>query len=107
MSVASDSGLPCRSERIAHRVVEGEALVMVVDRKQLHRLNEVGSRVFELCDGQTTVDAIVEVIVDEFTVDAETARADVERFISELAATGAISFNRPDGQNDPNDKGVA
>jgi hypothetical protein len=73
-------------------VIGGEALVMVVDRKELHRLNDVGSRVFELCDGRTSVDAIVDAIVREFSVDAPTARADVERFISELAATGAISF---------------
>jgi hypothetical protein len=85
-------GMPCRSERIAFRVVGGEALIMVVDRKELHRLNDVGSRVFELCDGQTSVDAIVEAIVREFAVDAPTARADVEKFITELAAAGAISF---------------
>ncbi len=65
---------------------------MVVDRKELHRLNDVGSRVFELCDGKTTIDAIVEAIVREFVVDAPTARADVEQFVGALAATGAISF---------------
>lgn len=89
---AIPAGLPCRSDRIAYREISGEALVMVVDRKTLHRLNDVGSRVFALCDGRTTVDAIVEVIVREFVVDAQTARTDVETFIAELAATGAISF---------------
>jgi hypothetical protein len=83
---------PVRSERTAYRVVGGEALIMVVDRKELHRLNDVGSRVFELCDGTTTVDGIVEAIVREFVVDPPTARADVEKFIRELAATGAIAF---------------
>lgn len=92
MSSAPQPGLPCRSERTAFRVVGGEALVMVVDRKELHRLNDVGSRVFELCDGRTTVDAIVESIVREFAVDVPTARADVEHFIGQLAATGAISY---------------
>jgi hypothetical protein len=94
MSAAATNsvGLPCRSERTAFRVVGGEALVMVVDRKELHRLNDVGSRVFELCDGQTSVDAMVDAIVKEFVVDPPTARADVEKFITELAVTGAISF---------------
>jgi hypothetical protein len=94
MTVATNlAGLPCRSERTAFRVVGGEALVMVVDRKELHRLNDVGSRVFELCDGQTDIDAMVEVIVKEFVVDPPTARADVVNFITELAATGAITFS--------------
>jgi hypothetical protein len=90
-------GLPCRSERVAYRVIDGEALVMVVDRKALHRLNDVGSRVFELCDGRTDVDSIVEAIVREFVVDAPTARADVENFITELAETGAITFSARKG----------
>jgi hypothetical protein len=86
------SGLPCRSERTAFRVVQGEAVVMVVERRELHRLNPVGSRVFELCDGSTSVDAIVDAIVREFDVDVTTARADVDQFIAELASVGAISF---------------
>lgn len=93
-AAAIPTGLPCRSDRIAYRVIGGEAIVMVVDRKELHRLNDVGSRVFELCDGQTTIDAIVDAIVREFVVDVPTARTDVEKFITELAATGAISFHR-------------
>jgi hypothetical protein len=91
-SAAIPAGLPRRSDRIAYRVIGGEALVMVVDRKELHRLNDVGSRVFELCDGQNSIDAIVDAIVREFVVDVPTARTDVETFITELAATGAISF---------------
>jgi hypothetical protein len=91
MNIAT-AGLPFRSERTAYRVVGGEALIMVVDRKELHRLNDVGSRVFELCDGKTSVDGIVEAIVREFVVDPPTARTDVEKFITELAATGAIAF---------------
>jgi hypothetical protein len=86
------ASFPRRSERTAFRVVGGEALVMVVDRNALHRLNDVGSRVFELCDGQTSIDAMAEAIVKEFVVDAPTARADVQNFITELAATGAITF---------------
>jgi hypothetical protein len=86
------AGLPRRSERTAFRAVGGEGLVMVVDRNALHRLNDVGSRVFELCDGQTSIDAMAEAIAKEFVVDAPTARADVQNFITELAATGAITF---------------
>lgn len=92
MNAGSPTGLPCRSERTAYRVIGGEALIMVVDRKELHRLNDVGSRVFELCDGTTSVESIVSAIVREFSVDEPTARTDVERFITELAATGAIAF---------------
>jgi hypothetical protein len=81
-----------RSERTALRVVSGEALVMVIDRRELHRLNAVGARVLELCDGSTTIDGIVGAIVAEFEVDADTARSDVLEFISELDARGVVAF---------------
>lgn len=89
--MSSPSAMPRRAERTAVRVIDGEALVMVIDRRELHRLNDVGSRVLELCDGATSVDAIVEKIVSEFEVDAVRARQDVDAFIAQMKAAGAIS----------------
>jgi len=88
----SNTEVPRRSERTAFRVVSGEGLLMVIDRRELHRLNAVGTRVFELCDGATTVDGIASVIASEFDVDLPTAGGDVRRFLSELSAAGAIGF---------------
>jgi hypothetical protein len=86
------SATPRQAERTATRVIEGEALVMVIDRRELHRLNEVGTRVFELCDGSSSVDAITQAIVREFEVSEAIARADVERFLTQLVAAGAITL---------------
>lgn len=86
------SAMPCRAERTAFRVVGGEGLLMVIDRQELHRLNEVGTRVFELCDGATPISGIVASIVREFAIDADTAQADVEHFVSELGRAGALSL---------------
>ena len=87
----SNTEMPRRCERTAFRVISGEGLLMVIDRRELHRLNAVGTRVFELCDGATTIEGIVDAIVDEFEIDAATARGDVDRFVAELRAAGAIS----------------
>ncbi|MDD9936518.1 MAG: PqqD family protein [Myxococcales bacterium] len=78
-----------KHERIAARVVEGKALVVVMDEKQLHRLNGVGTRVWELCDGRT-VQAIADALTAEFRVDEETALADVRGFVDELVGLGAL-----------------
>jgi hypothetical protein len=86
----SPSSVPRKAERTAARVVTGEALVMVIDRRELHRLNSVGTRVFELCDGESDVDAITRKIMDEFEVSADVARADVMQFLSELVDVGAV-----------------
>ncbi len=80
---------PKRNERVAARVVEGKALIVVIDQKQLHTLNEVGTRVWELCDGRS-MDAIAEALVEEFEVDKQTALRDVESFVRELRQLGAL-----------------
>jgi hypothetical protein len=84
--------VPRRSQRIAARVVDGQALLVVIDAKQLHTLNGVGTRVWELCDGRD-VEAIVSAIVDEYAVTPEVAAADVQRFVSHLAQLGAITLD--------------
>ncbi len=87
----SASSVPRKVERHASRVLAGEALVVVMDQRALHRLNEVGTRVWELCDGRS-VDAIVDSIVEEFDVVRDTAQQDVLHFLGELLAAGALTL---------------
>ena len=51
-----------------------------------HDLNEVGSRIWELCDGAHSVLEIAQAIVGEFEVDEETARRDAAEFVQGLLA---------------------
>jgi hypothetical protein len=88
--VLTPSSVPRKAERTAARVVTGEALIMVIDRRELHRLNAVGTRVFELCDGKSNVEAIAGTIKDLFEVEADIALADVMHFVSELLDVGAL-----------------
>ena len=49
-----------------------------------HDLNEVGSRIWEMCDGSHTVEEIARAIVDEFEIDEATARTDAAEFVRSL-----------------------
>jgi hypothetical protein len=89
----SPRATPCRAERTAFRVIAGEALVMVIDRRELHQLNKVGARVFELCDGATSLTGIVAAIVREFEIDPENAYLDVEGFVTDLGVAGALQLD--------------
>lgn len=91
----AEGSVPRRSERIASRVLEGQALIVVIDDQQLHMLNEVGARVWELCDGRT-VSEIVGTIVEEFEVSAQQASSDVQRFLAELQRVGALQTEASD-----------
>jgi len=75
----------------ASRVIEGEAVILSLDTKILRGLNPVGSRVWELIDGQRSVDEIVGVIVQEFDVSQEAAARDVGDFVRELLAKSLVT----------------
>jgi len=77
-----------QNERTASRVLDGKAVVITIDHNQLHVLNAVGTRVWQLADGRS-IDAIVEQIVQEFAVDRERAKADVLAFTKQIVAVGA------------------
>lgn len=86
-----ESTVPRRSSRVAARVVEGVALVVVLDQREVHRLDEVGSRIWQLCDGRSVGD-ICDVLVDEFEVERDRALGDLQRFLRALADKGALSL---------------
>ncbi|MDH5673042.1 MAG: PqqD family protein [Myxococcales bacterium] len=84
-----EQAIPRHNERVAARVIDGKAVVVVIDEKQLHTLNQVGTRVWELCDGRS-VGAIAEALVEEFEVEREVALSDVRSFVETLRGLGAL-----------------
>lgn len=75
----------------ASRNVNGEALIVLTERRHLHRLNAVGTRVWECCD-EKRISEIVSAIVAEFEVDADVAARDVCEFLGSLRELGAIEI---------------
>ncbi len=93
------SGPEClvQNERTACRVIGGQAVVITIDHNQVHVLNSVGTRVWQLADGRS-IDSIVEAIVDEFEVEQAQAAVDVRAFAERLVAVGAarVAGERPE-----------
>lgn len=84
-------------ERTASRVIDGKAVVITIDRNELHVLNAVGTRVWELLDGRPLSD-IVDEIVGEFAVERARAILDVCTFAEQLLSVGAARIApRADG----------
>jgi hypothetical protein len=75
-----------KSPKTAWRTIAGEGVILDLDSKMLRGLNPAGTRIWELIDGQRSVDGIVEQIAGEFDVDPARAQADTESFIRELLA---------------------
>jgi hypothetical protein len=78
-----------QAERTASRVIEGKAVLVLMDLQLLHTLNPVGTRIWELADGRT-LGAIVDQIEAEFEVGRARALEDACRFLTELREVGAV-----------------
>lgn len=76
--------------RIATRVVEGRAVVVVVDTQELHTFNELGTRIWQWLP-DSTVGAMADRIVAEFEVERRQAVRDVWAFCRELERLGAAT----------------
>ena len=82
--------------RFRLRDIDGKAVVITIDRNQLHVLNAVGTRVWQLMDGRS-LSAIVGAIVEEFEVDRSRAASDVRAFAERLLAVGAARVGAAEG----------
>lgn len=68
--------------RVACRTVESTAFILLDSR--MVRLNEVGTRVWELFELGSTVERVVDEVVAEYDTDAAAAARDAARFVREL-----------------------
>lgn len=82
-----------RSENVASRVLDGEAVLVTPSDGGVKVLNGCGSRIWELIDGTRSIEQIVEVIVSEYDVKRETAAEDIDSFIEELKKRTLIELN--------------
>lgn len=90
MSLSRDV-VVAQSRRTASRVVDGRAVVVVIDEQRLHTLNLVGTHVWNLADGRS-IAAIVDDVIREFDVDPEKATSDVLEFVEQLVRLGALDI---------------
>jgi formylglycine-generating enzyme required for sulfatase activity len=81
---------PRRRERVLVTRVGDEVALFDVDAGSYYGLNDVGGRVWELCDGTQTPDDLAAVIGDEYDVSLDVAAADVRELLSDLASENLI-----------------
>jgi hypothetical protein len=65
-------------ERVAFRVIDGSAVLVNPENSSLYWLNSVATAVWEMADGENTLESIARRLTDEFEVGYATALADAE-----------------------------
>ena len=73
-----------KSNSTAARIIEGEAVVVLPQKSIVNTLNKVGTRIWELADGQNKVSEIIDFLNAEFDVQRETAEKDTIAFVNDL-----------------------
>jgi hypothetical protein len=92
---AIGSFAPARREGISEVEVDGELVLLDTSSGALHVLDRVAAAVWCELDGKRTVDAIVEELSDAAGAETERVRADVARFLDQLARGGLLSCPLP------------
>ena len=77
-----------RSEDVAWRIIEDQALVVSAMDNCIYPLNEVGSRVWELLDGKTGCGDIIKTVDAEFEGEKGTLQNDVLCFLKDMLDKG-------------------
>ena len=85
--------IPCQVPSVISRVVDGEAVLVHLGQNKIRVLNPVGARLWELADGQLTVDEITHTIVAEYQVELVRVQADTLAFYADLNERGVLVLN--------------
>ena len=80
----------------AGRVIDGEAVLILADTSEINVLNPVGSRVFELADGQHSIAQIADISAGEFDVTQDEAVKDITVFLQELIEANVMILENRD-----------
>jgi hypothetical protein len=76
----------------AFRRIDGELVILVPEKQSLHRLKEVGLRIWELVGEGKTSEEIVERLVTEYQVQRKDAEKDVKEFLDLLLENRIITI---------------
>lgn len=73
---------PQREKRLSYRTIGDETIILDSKiNKEVHQLNEVGSFIWNLCDGKNTVSQICEDVCNEYDVQPDEAKDDIENLL--------------------------
>lgn len=64
--------------------LDGEAVMMDMDRGKYYNFNIVGSRIWQLIEKPISIREIVDELLNEFDIDQETCEAAVMKFVDRL-----------------------
>jgi hypothetical protein len=84
--------IPIKSPDTAHQIIDSEAVIITPGQMMVHVLNAVGSRIWDLANGERNIQDIAKILAEEFDVSYETALRDTAEFTTDLAEKEVMNF---------------
>jgi len=91
MKTKSMTACPRRNQQVLKQEAAGTAVLLDLDDGKYFSLDEVGGRVWDLCDGSRTVREIVTILGEEYDAPVTTIEQDVAELLGDLAKEDLIS----------------
>lgn len=82
------SDKPQKMFNVRPDIKEGQNLL--IQRNQAYELDEVGLRMWELCDGNHTIETIAQALCQEYDIDYDQVLIDCQEFVADLTAKGLL-----------------
>ena len=91
------SAVPVRNPASSSRTIDGQAVIAISEMAQIHILNDVGTRVWNLIDGARTVSEITELVKRQLAEEgyegvSSEVSSDIEQFFEAMAAKGMVTL---------------
>lgn len=78
---------------VPFRVLGGQAVLIDPRRREVHRLNETGTRIWELLKLPLTVPELVACLEPEYAADKAALQTEIQGFIDALTTMGLVVRN--------------
>ena len=88
---------PVLHSQVAMTQADSQAVIVLADSGRVTVLNELGTRIWQSCDGEHSVGQIVQIIVNEYEVDYPTAERDVIEFLDQMVEMQALMMQGEPG----------
>jgi pyrroloquinoline quinone biosynthesis protein D len=93
MKTIALSSRPRRNQRILQQEAAGTLVLLSLDEGQYYSLDEIGGRVWALCDGARGAADIAAVLAQEYDAPPATIQQDVLELLAELVKENLVDVN--------------
>jgi PqqD family protein of HPr-rel-A system len=93
MSTHSLTAHPIQRQGVWRRQTETEVALYDPDNGKVHLLNDTALAIWDLCDGTTTPEEMIEAICELFRMHRDVVAEDVRRTLEEFDRAGLVGWN--------------